>query len=593
MALSDRTDRTDPDAMNLPLGEQVRLSALHRYRILDTPSELQFDRLVELAARFFDLPMALISFVAEDRQWFKANQGLAISETPRCESFCAVAIERHGVMIVPDTLLDAEFRSYPVVLGEPHIRSYAGAPLVTPDGQKLGTFCVLGTEPRTFTSKEQDLLVSFAEMAMTELQRRLDLQDLNEVAMTDALTGLPNRVQFRQQLTQACHRADLSGEKVVVGLLDLDQFKRINDTFGHAAGDEVLREVGRRLKDTIATGDVVARISGDEFVLLLSDVLSVENVSVVTRRLEDSFAVPFVVEGQEVYVHWSLGWSVYPDDAHQLDILLGHADAAMFRAKRAGGGHTVFQRQEDQRSDLHVERLSALHRALERNEFQLYFQPKVDAVSHAVVAHEALLRWIRPSGTVSPMDFIPLAEASGLIMPIGRWVLRQAVHALKAGAIQEVCVNVSALEFRQPDFVDHLRWVLQEGGVDPGRLMLELTESSLLEPRFISALDEMKALGVRAALDDFGNGYSSLRALVSLPIEMVKIDRGFTAGIGTDTPAAVQALEVVSGIVTLAAAYRLTTVAEGVETPEQADLLTKAGCAFLQGYLFGRPAPLP
>ena len=573
--------------------EQLRLSALHRYRILDTPSELQFDRLVELAARVFDLPIALISFVAQDRQWFKANQGLAISETPRCESFCAVAIQREGVMVIPDTTLDEEFRSYPVVLGEPHIRSYAGAPLVTINGQKLGTFCVLGTEPRTFTSKEQDLLVSFAEMAMTELQRRLDLQDLNEMAMTDALTGLPNRVQFRQQLIEACRRADLSRQKVMVGLLDLDQFKRINDTFGHAAGDEVLREVGRRLKETTATGDVVARISGDEFVLLLSDVQSVGNVSVVTRRLEDSFAVPFVVEGQEVFVHWSLGWSVYPDDARELDTLLGHADAAMFRAKRAGGGHAVFQRQEDQRSDLHVERLSALHRALDRDEFRLYFQPKVDAVSHAVVAHEALLRWVRPSGIVSPLDFIPLAEASGLIMPIGRWVLRQAVNALTAGAIQEVCVNVSALELRQPDFVDHLRWVLGESGVNPGRLLLELTESSLLEPRFISALHEIKALGVRTALDDFGNEYSSLMALVSLPIEMVKIDRSFTAGIGRDTPGAVRALDVLRGIVTLATAYGLPTVAEGVETPVQADLLTRAGCAYLQGYLFGRPEPLP
>ena len=593
MILSDEMDPVDPSGVDGPSAEQVRLSALHRYGILDTPSELQFDRLVELAARFFDMPMALISFVAEERQWFKANQGLTISETPRCESFCAVAIQRDGVMVLPDTLLDEEFRSYPVVVGEPHIRSYAGAPLVTPDGQKLGTFCVLGTEPRTFTRKEQDLLTSFAEMAMTELQRRLDLQDLNMIAMTDALTGLPNRVQFRQHLTSACRRADLSGEKVVVGLLDLDRFKQINDTFGHAAGDEVLREVGRRLKETTATGDMVARVSGDEFVLLLTDVQSIRNVSLVTKRLQDSFAVPFVVGGQEVFVHWSLGLSVYPNDAHQLDTLLGHADAAMFRAKRAGGGHAVFQQQEDQRSDLHVERLSALHRALDRDEFRLYFQPKVDAVSHAVVAHEALLRWIRPSGIVSPLDFIPLAEASGLIMPIGRWVLRQAVNALKTGAVQEVCVNVSALEFRQPDFVDHLRWVLGESGVDPGRVLLELTESSLLEPRFVSALHEIKALGVRTALDDFGNGYSSLMALVSLPIEMVKIDRSFTAGIGEDTPARKKALEVVRGIVSLATAYGLPTVAEGVETPEQADLLTKAGCAYLQGYLFGRPEPLP
>ena len=583
----------DPTQADLMDDEQVRLSALRRYSILDTPSELQFDRLVELAARFFDLPIALISFVAEERQWFKANQGLAISETPRCESFCAVAIQRDGVMVIPDTLLDKEFRSYPVVLGEPHIRSYAGAPLVTPDGQKLGTFCVLGTEPRTFTRKEQDLLTSLADMAMTELQRRLDLQNLNEMAMTDALTGLPNRVQFRQHLIEACRWANRSGEKVVLGLLDLDQFKRINDTFGHAAGDHLLMDVAHRLKEASATSDVVARLSGDEFVLLLTDVRSVENVSLVTRRLEESFAEPFVIEDQEVFVHWSLGWSIYPDDAREFDALLGLADAAMYRVKRAGSGYATFQQPEDQRSNLQEERLTALHRAFEHGELQLYFQPIVRAKDHASVAHEALLHWVRPSGIVNSLDFIPMAESSGLIVPIGRWVLRQAVEALKIGRLQEVCVNVSALEIRQPHFMQHLRRVLEDAGVEPHRLWLELTERSMLEPRFAMVLHDVRALNVRTTLDDFGNGYSSLMALTSLPVQMVKIDRSFTAGIGQDTPAGNKSLEVLHRIVALATTYRLPTVAEGVETLEQADLLTKAGCTYLQGHLFGRPEPLP
>ena len=582
----------DPTKTDLTDDERSRLAALHHYSILDTPPEPQFDRLVELAIRFFDLPMAMVSFVGEDRQWFKARHGTPMSEIPRRESFCAVAITRDGVMVIPDATLEEQFRTYPGVLGEPYIRFYAGAPLITPEGQKIGTFCVLGTEPREFTEKEQNLLGSFAEMAMAELKLRRALQDLREMAMTDTLTGLPNRVQFRQQLAEACRRADLSGEKVVVGLMDLDRFKLINDTFGHVEGDRLLVDVARRLKEATATGDVVARISGDEFVLLLTDVRSVEDTGLVTRRLEDSFAVPFMIEDQEVFVHWSLGLSVYPDDARELDALLGHADAAMYRVKRAGGGHTTFQRQEDQRTALQVERLTALRRALERDELRLYFQPKVDAKSRAVVAHEALLRWFRPSGMVSPLDFIPLAETSGLIVPIGRWVLRQAVDALKTGQLQEVCVNVSALEFRQPDFVEHLQWVLRESGVESRRLWLELTESSLLEPRFISVLHELNSLGVQTALDDFGNGYSSLMALTSLPIQMVKIDRSFIARIGEDTPAGKKALEAVRGIVMLATAYELLTVAEGVETSEQADLLTKVGCAHLQGYLFGRPEPL-
>ena len=569
MTLISGTDPIGLTEVVLPTAEQLRLAALHRFAVLDTPPEPQFDHLVELAVRVFDMPMALITFVGEDRQWFKATHGLAMSQTPRSESFCSVAIAQDGVMVIPDATQHEQFRTYPSVVGEPHIRSYAGAPLMTPEGQKLGTFCVIGTEPREFSEKEQALLASFAQMAMAELKLRQALFELSHMAMNDALTGLANRVQFRQHLTEACRRADHSGEKVVVGLLDLDRFKLINDTFGHAAGDQLLKDVARRLKEATATSDVVARMSGDEFVLLLTDVRSVADIALVTKRLEDSFAVPFVTSGQEVFVHWSLGLSVYPDDARELDVLLSHADAAMYRVKRAGGGHAAFRRQEDQRSTLQVERLTALHRALEQDELRLYFQPVVHAESQAVVAHEALLRWVRPSGMVSPLDFIPLAETSGLIVPIGRWVLRQAVDAVKTGRLQRVSVNVSALEIRQPDFVEYLRWILTESGVEPRRIWLELTESSMLEPRFAAVLHELNMLGVRTALDDFGNGYSSLTALTNLPVQLVKIDRSFTGPIGEDTPAGKRALEVVRGIVTLANALELPTVAEGIETPSR------------------------
>jgi len=584
---------TDSPGVDVSVDEQRRLAALYRYDILDTLPEPQFDQLVELAARCFKLPMALISFIDEDRQWYKAKHGVLVPQVPRCESFCSVALTRDGVMMIPDATLDEQVQSYPSVVGDPHIRSYAGAPLVTPEGEKIGTFCVFGPEPREFSAEERDLLTSFATMAMTELRLRQALQELSQIAMSDTLTGLPNRVHFRHLLVEACRRADVSGEKVVIGLLDLDRFKLINDALGHAVGDRLLTDVARRLKEATATSDVVARLGGDEFALAFTDVRSVADIALVTKRLQDSFAEPFLVDEQEVFVHWSLGLSVYPDDARELDALLGHADAAMYRVKRAGGGLAAFQRQEDERNSMQVERLTALHRAIERDELQLYFQPVVDAESHAVLGHEALLRWVRPSGIVSPLDFIPLAESSGLILPIGRWVLREAARVLRSGAVQQLCVNVSALEIRQPDFVEHLRWVLAENGVEPQRLWLELTESSMLEPRFASVLHEVHALGVRTALDDFGNGYSSLTAMTSLPVQVIKIDRSFTAGIGQSTAAEVRALDVVRGIVTLANAYGLSTVAEGVETPEQADLLTKVGCTYLQGYLFGRPEPLP
>lgn len=592
MTLNHGTDSIDLMEVGQAKVEQSRLDVLHRYSILDTPPEPQFDRLVSLAARFFDLPMALISFIDEDRQWFKAKYGVASPEIPRCESFCSVAIAHDGVMLIPDATLREDLQAYPGVLGRPYVRSYAGAPLTTPEGAKIGTFCVFGTEPRKFSEEDRNILAAFADMAMAELRLRQALHDLGQIAMKDALTDLPNRVQLRRLLTEACHRADLFGSKVVLGLLDLDRFKLINDTFGHAAGDRLLKDVARRLKEATATSDLVARMSGDEFVLLFTDVRSVADADVVVQRLKDSFAAPFLVEDQEVFVHWSLGLSVYPDDSQELDGLLSSADAAMYRVKRAGGGYTAFQAAHDQRDTLEIERLTALHRALERDELRLYFQPIVHARSGAVIAHEALLRWVRPSGVVSPLDFIPLAESSGLIVPIGRWVRQRAVDALRTGQLQKVGVNVSALEFRQPDFVAHLQRVLEEAGIEPQRLWLELTESSLLEPHLASALQELRTSGIQIALDDFGTGYSSLTALTSLPIQVLKIDRSFTMKISDDTVQGRQALEMIRGIVVLATAYGLPTVAEGVETPEQANWLLNVGCAHFQGYLFGRPQPL-
>ncbi|WP_407541879.1 EAL domain-containing protein (plasmid) [Deinococcus radiomollis] len=592
MTLSGNASPGDLEGTDVAFEEGPRLAALHRYGVLDTLPEPQFDGLVRLASRVFNLPMALISFVDEHRQWVKASEGVPFSETPRCESFCAHTIAQDGVMVVPDAHLHRQLRTSMVVLDSPFVRSYAGAPLVTPDGHKIGTFCVLSPEPREFSEEEQRLLTSFAELVMTELKLRQAFQDLADTALNDTLTGLPNRVQFRQLLVAACRHAALCGEKVVVGLLDLDGFKLINDTFGHAVGDEVLREVGRRLKEANTAGNTVARLSGDEFVLLLTDVRSAADIRRVTRRLEDRFAAPFMIGGQEVFVRWSLGLSIFPDNAQGPDALLSHADAAMYRVKRAGGGHTMFQARQDQRSPLEIERLGALHRALERGELRVYFQPVVLAETRAVVAHEALLRWARPSGMVSPLDFIPLAESSGLIVPIGRWVLQEAVGALQTGRLQRASVNVSALEVKQPDFVAYLRGLLSESGITPRRLLLELTESSLLEPRFGKVIRELQSLGVRTALDDFGNGYSSLTALSNLPVQVVKIDRSFATRVGEDSAAGRKALEVVRGIVTLAGAYGLPTVAEGVETAGQAELLRAVGCTYLQGYLFGYPAPL-
>ncbi|THF84357.1 EAL domain-containing protein [Deinococcus sp. KSM4-11] len=574
--------------------EQRRLEALYTYSILDSLPEPQFDRLVTMASQFFEMPMALVTFVDEDRQWFKARVGMNEAQTPRTISFCSLAIAQDGVMVIPDATEDQRLQAYPNVTGDPHLRFYAGAPLLSPYGHKLGTFCVLDHRPREFTAEQEALLQSFAAMTMDALNLRQAVRELGSMALHDTLTGLPNRAYFRQLLTQACRRAESSGEKVVVGLLDLNRFKVINDTLGHAVGDELLQQVSQRLKHATATSDVTARMCGDEFTLLLTDVRSAEDAESVIRRIVAAFDPPFRLGGQETFIRCSVGLSLYPDNTQTPDTLLSQADAAMYRVKRAGGGYAFFNTDLDQRTPIAIEQLTALHHAIERDELRLVFQPLVEARTLHVVGHEALLRWMRPSGVVSPLTFIPLAEASGLIVPIGRWVLRAAAEAVSRGQISRVSVNVSAVEFQQPDFVSHIEAVVRETRIVPHQLCLELTESCLLEPeRYASIIQQLSDLGIHTALDDFGTGYSSLTALAHLPVKILKIDRSFTAEVGEPTRAGRNALAVMHGVVTIARAYGLATVAEGVETTQQAQALRDVGCTFLQGYLYGRPLHLP
>ena len=575
-------------------GEQQRLAALYKFGILDTLPEPQFDRLVALATQFFNMPMASVTFVDEHRQWFKARIGLEASEGPRSISFCSLAIAQEGVMVVPDAARDARLKTFANVTGEPHLRFYAGAPLISSDGHKLGTFCVLDQHPREFSTEQEAMLESFAAMAMDELNLRRVVQDLGTMALHDTLTGLPNRTHFRQLMAQACRRADHSGEKVVVGLMDLNRFKIVNDTLGHASGDELLQQVALRLKHSLATSDVVARMSGDEFTVLLTDVRSARDATNVIKRLQRVFEEPFKLRGQEVFVHCSLGLSSYPDNTPNPEQLLNQADAAMYRVKRAGGGYAWFDAAQDQRSPVEIELLTALHHAIDRGELRLVFEPVADAETQHTVGHEALLGWERPSGPVSPLTFLPLAEASGLIVPIGRWALREALRAVERGEISRVSVNVSALEFQQPDFVSFVEALLRQTNIRAEQLWLELTERCLLEPQcYAVVIEQLSALGVYTALEDFGTGSSSLTALAHLPVKVLKIDQRFTAAVSEPTAKGRQALEVLLGVVTIARAYGLAVVAKGVETQQHAQVLKDVGFTFLQGSIFASPLPLP
>ena len=572
--------------------EHARLAALYQYGLLDTAPEAAFDRLAQIVARHFYAPMALVSFLDDHRQWIKAKVGCDVSEAPLLESMCATTIRSDQVMVVPDATVDPRFHNLPSVQAGA-VQFYAGAPLITPEGFRIGTLCVTAPEPRRFSAEDSSMLEAFAALVMDEVKLRQAVVDLGRMALNDNLTGLPNRVYFRQQLTAALKRAEMNAQHVVVGLLDLNGFKGINDTLGHAAGDALLQLSAARLRETLGSSDVVARMGGDEFALVLGDFRNASDVDVVMTRLQQAFTVPFVLDDQGVFVQYSLGLSVYPDDGTVVEALLSNADQAMYRVKRGGGGYGFFSELHDRRAPEEPEVLAALHKAVEKKELFLEYQPIVRSSDQVVVSHEALLRWTRPDGVVMPASFIPVAESSGLIVPIGRWVLEEAARAVKLGLLDRVAVNISAKEFAHSSFVRSVEETLARGGLDPARLTLEIKEGSLLDlVRAPEVLGALRALGIQLALDDFGLGLTSLTVLSALPLDVLKLDRTVIARVGDGTEAGGRAIRLVRSVVQLAGSLGFRTVAEGVETRLQAQLLKNAGCTHLQGYLFGRPGAL-
>ncbi len=409
----------------------------------------------------------------------------------------------------------------------------------------------------------------------------------------DALTDLPNRVLALDRLGQILARALREERHVGLLLLDLDDFKTVNDSLGHSVGDELLKRVANRLKSTVRPGDTVARLGSDEFLLILADMMVATDAQRVTEKVRAAFTQPFVIEGVELYVTPSVGISVAPADAQEGHVLLRNADAAMHRAKESGRNRMqFFTPGMNERAVQRLEMESLLRQALERQELVLHFQPLVVSGSGRLVGAEALLRWqSRELGLVAPDRFIPLAEETGLIVPIGEWVLRTACTAVAEWAGQgvqlHVAVNVSPRQFRESGLVEMVAAILEETGVAPEWLELEVTESLLLEdaPSIMEQLQALKGLGVRLVLDDFGTGYSSLSYLKRYPFDALKIDRSFVADVNHDADDAA----LCQAIVHMAHTLNLKVVAEGVEVAEQLELLTAYGADFVQGFYFSRP----
>ncbi|MCK9296698.1 MAG: EAL domain-containing protein [Desulfobulbaceae bacterium] len=443
-----------------------------------------------------------------------------------------------------------------------------------------------------------------------DITERINTEEkIRFLAYYDRLTGLPNRQLFLEHFNQALFAAQRDGSKIALLYLDLDRFKRINDTLGHSAGDKLLKAIAGCLGDSIRSSDIVAkagpadkpgvtlsRLGGDEFTILLTRLAEEEHAGRVAQRILDLLSQPNRIGDQEVYISGSIGITLYPSDGEDVDMLLRNADVAMYHAKESGrNSFQFFSAQLNQRT---MEKLSIetdLKKALERNELLLYYQPQIDLQAGRLAGVEALVRWQHPRlGMVPPSMFIPIAEETGLIVDIGQWVLveacRQAVQWRQAGfAPLRMGVNISSLQFKQQSLAALVRKVLQITGLAPGCLELELTESVIMENVSLvnDTLIQLKELGVNLSVDDFGTGYSSMSYLKRFPLDTLKIDRSFVMDITTDANDAA----IIKAIIALAKSLGLKTIAEGVETAEQLAFLQEQGCDEIQGFFISRPLP--
>ncbi|WP_421557078.1 putative bifunctional diguanylate cyclase/phosphodiesterase [Pseudomonas canadensis] len=442
----------------------------------------------------------------------------------------------------------------------------------------------------------QDIALKVIGLERTIEERVQELLKVSHLLQYDALTELPNSTLLGDRLTQAIALGRRHDTQLAVIFIGLDRFKRINNALGYPVGDEVLQQVSQSLVAAVRKSDSVFRYGSDEFVILLQDVQHPQQSQHVAQKILNAVSATRHVAGHDLSITASLGISIYPNDSGTAVELIKHAETAMHTSKERGSDCFSFYTDDMNHRAQHRQNLeSAIRQALEREEFELHYQPKLDLKSGRIVGAEALIRWFQPrSGWVSPADFIPVAEDSGLIVRLTQWVLRQAceqAQAWRAMGLAPLCisVNISAIDFRQRDFVDNLATLLKQTGLPPTQLELEITESVLMQnvDETVEILNRIKAMGVRLALDDFGTGYSSLSYLRRFPIDVLKIDQSFVHGLKVNS----QDEQLISAIIGMGKSLDLNIIAEGVETVEQLKFLQTQRCEEGQGYLFSKAVP--
>jgi diguanylate cyclase (GGDEF)-like protein len=585
------------------------LSDFARTMITDFPIQGIVDHLVERIVDILPVTAAGVSLISTGMapQYIAASNEAALRferlQSRIGEGPCLSAYESGKAISVADLRTDDRFPQFAPAAVAAGLTAVFSFPLRHGEG-RLGALDLYRGTPGDLDPHTMDVAQTLADVAAAYLLNAQAREDAREAsdrfhhnAEHDPLTGLPNRLMLQHRLEHAAQRAQRSNTNAAVLFADLDRFKQVNDTHGHPVGDELLLAVARRLAGLVRPGDTLARVSGDEFVFLCEDLHSPDDVEVLARRIDKAFARPFVLSSVELSITASVGVAFAGPGEAISNQLVVQADTAMYQAKRKGGaGHQIIDLREAvqtyERDSLEMD----LRTAIAKNELNVAYQPIVRSDDGRVTGVEALVRWTHPiRGAVSAISLVGVAEQSGLISDIGAWVLERS--CLDRGrwlhdhpeAPLDLAVNVSARQLAKPDFLRTVASVLDRTGMDPGALVLEMTENIFIEDteRAMTVLADLQELGVRLALDDFGTGYSSLSYLRRLPIHIVKIDQSFIADIGNDPDGGA----IVAAVTELAHVLGLAVTAEGVETVVQRDQVSAIGCEFAQGYYYARPMP--
>ncbi len=584
----------------MPGDEGQRLHTLAAYGLASTPSETDFDHFAAMAADLFRLPISLINLVGERHLTVKGRFGLDVESIPREGAFCAYTILSDNVFVVPDLAADARFAGHPLV-AETGFRFYAGAPLISPlNRHRIGSLCLVDRVPRPpLDGREMRLFSGLAALVMDRMELRRAEHRLRYLAHNDPLTGCANRAKLGE-LTEA---AKAGGGPAAMVLLDLDSFKHVNDTLGHAAGDALLVEVGRRLTAALDGRGTLGRLGGDEFAALLPGLDDAAAACGLAHALQESLDPPVLIAGREFRVGASASAGVAVAPPAEVEHLLASADLALYRAKSEGRRHCrLFDPAMRERYVAGRGRAAEGSRAARGGEFELHFQPQICLGRGVLIGAEALLRWRHPKqGLLPPAAFLHALEAGSMAGAVGDWVIeegcRQAAAWRRQGLDLRIGVNLFAEQIRAGKLEATVRAALDRWALPASALELELTETIALrhDDELLAPLHALHAHGVGVALDDFGTGFASLSMLRRCPLSRLKIDRGFVSELGTDGALGSGSdrsdVVIVEAVLALGRGLGLGVVAEGVETEAQAAFLAAHGCDEAQGYFYGRPAP--